>query len=293
MSALLGIAFAFLASIFKSASELTSKYFLEDKLNPYVAAFGYRAFALPVLSILVIILGIPENINNHFWIALVSSGLLNIIASVLYMKSLKISDISIVSPIKAMAPMALLVTSPIMINEYASPIGSVGIIFVTLGVYTLKASKNQDSLLSPIIKLKNNRGARYAFYVMLIYSITSNIDKIGVESSSAIFWTFSIHIFVSIGLFLLLNYKTDNGLSKIKSNWKKLLPMGTFSGLGVAAQMTALTYTLVAYVIAIKRTALLWNIIGGAVLLDEENIKKRLPGGILILIGIIIISVSI
>lgn len=292
MSSILGGGFALLASFFKSGSELTSKLFLNEELNPYVAAFGYRAFAIPVLSILLFIFGIP-NIESTFWIALVAGGILNIGASILYMKALKLSDISIVSPIKAMAPMALLITSPIMINEYASPTGAIGVVFVTAGVYMLKVTKDQNSVWTPFLKLKNEKGARFAFYVMLIYSVTSNIDKVGVEASSPIFWTFATHVFISIGIFLIVIYVTDDGVSEIKSNWKKLLPMGSLSGLGVAAQMTALTYTLVAYVIAIKRTALIWNILGGTLFLDEQGIKKRLPGGILIVIGVIIISTAL
>jgi len=264
VSAILGVGLAFMSSIFKSVSELTSKYSLNDDMNPYVAAFGIRGFAIPILSVLVWITGVPE-IARSFWISLVISGLLNVLASILYMRALKMSDISIVSPIKAMAPMALLITSPIIINEYASPIGSVGVVFVTIGVYLLKVSKDQDNLLKPIIKLKNDRGARYAFYVMMIYSITSNVDKIGVESSSPIFWTFSIHVFVSFSIFLLMVYFTDNALNQLKQEWKKL----------------------------IKRTALLWNIIGGTVLFGESDLKKRLPSGIVIVIGIIIISASL
>lgn len=293
MSSILGLIFAFLASLFKSGSELSTKYFINDELNEYVAGFGYRAFALPVLSILVIILGVP-NVNTWFWIALLAGVPLNVLATILYMKALKVSDISIVSPIKAMAPMALLVTSPIMIGEYASPLGAVGVVIITLGVYSLKlSSASASSVLMPFKKLSEDRGAQYAFAVMIIYSITSNIDKIGVEASSAIFWTFSTHIFVSLIMLFVVHFKTDNGFEQIKINWKKLLPMGTLSGLGVAAQMVALTHTLVVYVIAIKRTALLWNILGGTLLLGESNLRERLFGGLLIVIGVVIISISL
>lgn len=293
MSSLIGFAFAFMSSLFKSSSELSTKYFINDELNEYVAAFGYRFFALPVLSILVFITGIPE-ISNDFWIALVSSVPLNVIATVLYMKALKHSDISIVSPIKAMSPMLLLVTSPIMIGEYASPMGAIGVIVITVGVYSLKlSSASTDNILMPLQKLSEEKGAKYALLVMIIYSITSNIDKIGVSSSSPLFWTLSTHLCISALLLLLVYIKVDNGFTQVRTNSKKLLPLGTLSGLGVAAQMAALTYTLVVYVIAIKRTALLWNIIGGNVLLGETNLRERLFGGLLIITGVIIISISL
>jgi uncharacterized membrane protein len=292
MSSLIGVGFAFLCSLFKSGSDLSSKYFINDNLNPLVASFGYRAFAIPVLSILVAILGIPE-IQTHYWMSLAIVTPLNVLATILYMKALQASDISIVSPIKAISPMALLVTSPIIINEYASPIGIVGVVLVTAGVYSLKVSSEQEDLLEPIRKLKEEKGARYAFYVMLIYSISANIDKIGVEASSPVFWTLSSHITISVVLLAVVLYQVDDGLEEIRDNSLKLLPMGTLSGLGVAAQMVAITYTLVVYVIAIKRTALLWNILGGTLFLDESDLKQKLAGGVLILIGVVIISISL
>ena len=293
MSSTLGFLFAFASSIFKSGSELSTKFFINDELNEYVAGFGYRFFALPVLCILTFIVGIPE-VNIRFWMALAINVPLNVLATVLYMKALKHSDISIVSPIKAISPMLLLITSPIMIGEYASPVGAIGVIVVTSGVYTLKiSSASKKDMLNPFKKIFEQKGAQYAFMVMVIYSISSNIDKIGVSNSSAIFWTLSVHICISLGLLALVQIKVDDGFSQINANWKKLLPIGTLSGIAVAAQMIAITYTLVVYVIALKRTALLWNIIGGTVLLDETNLKERLTGGALIVVGIIIISISL
>ena len=174
MSSILGLLFAFTASLFKSGSELSSKYFIDADLNEYVAGFGYRAFGIPVLGIILFFVGIPE-VEPVFWIALFVGVPLNVVATILYMKALKLSDISLVSPIKAMAPMALLVTSPIMINEFASPFGVIGVVFVTFGVYALKiSSASTDDILAPFRAILNKRGTQYAFVVMIIYSITSN-----------------------------------------------------------------------------------------------------------------------
>lgn len=292
MSSIIGVGFALVCSFLKSGSDLSSKYFIEEDLNPLVASFGYRAFAIPVLAILVAVFGIP-NVNRAYWVSLVIITPLNVVATILYMKALEASDISIVSPIKAISPMALLVTSPIMINEYASPIGIIGVVIITVGVYTLKISAEQESFLEPVRKLKEEKGARFAFYVMLIYSVSANMDKIGVEASSAVFWTLSTHISISLVLLFVVLYKLDDGMKQIRGNADKLLPMGTLSGLAVAAQMIAITYTLVVYVIAVKRTALLWNILGGTLLLNESGIRKKLGAGILIVIGVVIISISL
>ena len=293
MSSLLGGLFALLASLFKSGSELTSKSHLNSELDEYVAAWGYRAFALPVLTVLILIVGVPD-IEPMFWVALAVGTPLNVLATILYMKALKHSDISLVSPLKAMTPMALLITSPIMIGEFASPFGIAGVFFVTIGVYLLKASSaSMDDVFAPFKAIGRERGAQYALGVVVIYSITANIDKVGVEASSPIFWTFAVHLVLAVILLIIVQFKSEDNVGQAFGEWKALLPMGTLSGLGVAAQMFALTYTLVVYVIAIKRTALLWNILGGALFFGEEGLQERIVGGVFIVIGVVIISISL
>lgn len=293
MSAFIGGGLSVIASLLKAASELTSKYSLDDDLNPYIAALGYRMFALPILSILVIIFGIP-NLESEFWIAISINAPISVVATILYMKALQLSDISLVSPIKALTPMALLVTSPIILGEFASIHGTIGVLFVTFGVYTLKISAaSLNDILGPFKSITKEKGVQYAFIIVILYSISSNVGKIGVEASSPFIWTFAIHLLVSTILIPIVYYKVNGVVRRSSESKWQLLAMGSFSALAVVAQSAAYLHTLVVYVIAIKRTALLWNILGGSFLLDEKGIKQRLPGGILIVIGIIIISTAL
>lgn len=292
MSSLIGGLLALLTSFFKAGSGLVNKYNLNDNMNEYIAGWGYRAFALPILSLLVFITGVPE-LHREFWISLCISIPISVVATIFFMRALKISDISLVSPLSGLTPALVLVTSPIMLGEFASPLGIIGVLFVTMGVYFLNIQEAATGYLAPIKALFDDRGAQYAMAVAGMYSISANIDKIGVESSSPIFWTFSVHVGVSIIFLFIIEYKFDNGVRRATKQWKSLLPMGTLSGLGTAAQMFAITYTLVVYVNAIKRATLIWEILGGKIIFNEDGFKQRIIGGSIVIIGIILISLAL
>ncbi len=60
----------------------------------------------------------------------------------------------------------------------------------------------------------------------------------------------------------------------------------------VASQMTALSLTLVAYVIAIKRTSAVFSVILGWAIFRERGFKARLLGSSIMLLGVIAIADS-
>lgn len=65
---------------------------------------------------------------------------------------------------------------------------------------------------------------------------------------------------------------------------------GFISSLGTLAQMTAVSLTLVPYVIAIKRTSTIMSTIAGRLIFKEKNIKERLLGVVIMVIGVVLIT---
>lgn len=53
--------------------------------------------------------------------------------------------------------------------------------------------------------------------------------------------------------------------------------------------MTAISMTLVAYVIALKRTAGMISVVFGFFFLNEQNIRERLLGSTIMFIGVLFI----
>jgi uncharacterized membrane protein len=126
--------------------------------------------------------------------------------------------------------------------------------------------------------------------VAFIWSITSNIDKIGVQHSNPIFWAISVNVFLSVLLFPVMILKSQKRSVQISGNLKSLVPIGLFTALTFIFQMTAISLTLVPYVISIKRTSAIFCIIYGYFFFKETRIKERLLGASIMILGVLLIA---
>jgi uncharacterized membrane protein len=290
---MIGFIFAILCSIFKGIQIIYNKKNAVES-GEYVTSFVVRTIPIFVIIPLLIYelfsVGIP-GFSSKFYFALAVSGFINIIATVLKIKAYKISDVSFVAPITAISPGLVVLTSFIVLGERVSIYGLTGISFIIIGVYFLNLRKNV-SIIDPVIKLFSNIGVQLMFLVVLMYSISSSYDKVGVLETSAFIWVFSIHLLISPILFLLMIKLEDSWKSVISNNRNNLAIMGCLSGLFITFQMLSLKYILLSYTISIKRSSVLIAIILSWFMLGEkENIKMRFIGSILIVIGAIIITI--
>jgi uncharacterized membrane protein len=69
-----------------------------------------------------------------------------------------------------------------------------------------------------------------------------------------------------------------------------LILIGLFAALAVSLQMIAISMTLVAYVISIKRVSILLSVLWGALLFGETGLRERLVGTLLMLLGVIAVT---
>jgi len=232
---------------------------------------------------------IPE-LGKDFSIALIFATGLNLIASIVYMKAIKSSDLSITSPMVTFTPLFLLLTSPLIIGEFTNFYGVLGIILIVFGSYTLNLKHRKKGYLAPFKALISEPGPKMMLIVALIWSVTSNIDKIGVTNSSPIFWVIVINCSLAMVMFPIMIYKSKNWTKIIKKEYKALFPIGFFSSLSSIFHMTAITYTLVAYVISIKRLSIIFSVLFGHFVFKEDGIKERLLGAVMMVVGVIIIG---
>jgi len=128
--------------------------------------------------------------------------------------------------------------------------------------------------------------------VAFIWSIGANIDKIGVQSSSPIFWAISVNLLAAVVFLPIVLKKSRGNLGQISTKAKTLFPIGLFAALRMIFQMTAISLTLVTYVISIKRTSTIMAVLSGYMIFKEKNIRNRLLGAALMLLGVIFITLS-
>ncbi|NMI89204.1 EamA family transporter [Nanohaloarchaea archaeon] len=167
--------------------------------DEFVTAWSSRVFGIPVLLAAMMYTGLSE-VTLSFFLLVVPQSLVIALTSILIAKAYKESDASIVTPIFAISPMLVLGTSFLMLGETPSVLGAVGVSLVALGAYVLKSGFEGD-LLEPLRRLWDERGVQIILIVILIYSITANLDKIGVNMSSPILWPLTVYTLSSLFMF--------------------------------------------------------------------------------------------
>jgi drug/metabolite transporter (DMT)-like permease len=284
---------ALLTAVSESLKDVFAKKVLRTT-DEYLVTWGLGTLALPLLLPLLVIQGMPL-LGPGFWPALAVGGTLNGAAILLYMKAIKGADLSITVPLVTFTPLFMLVTSPLILGEFPNIFGIVGILLIVLGSYLLNYRQRHAGLLAPFRALVEQKGARLMLGVAFIWSITANIDKIGVGNSSPLFWGASTSAVTSLAVLPAVVGRARNRRREGApgSPWqipRGLLLAGLFSGMTLIFQMSALQLTLVAYVISIKRTSVIMSVLFGHFLFKEKDVRERLAGAGVMLVGVIVIT---
>jgi uncharacterized membrane protein len=127
------------------------------------------------------------------------------------------------------------------------------------------------------------------FVTAVIWSVTSNLDKLGVRASTPLLWVAMLTTFISLCSIIFWVAMPHRPLHLRDVRYAVLV--GAANALGNALQMYALTMLLAPYVIAIKRTSALFTVILSGVIL-KENIRERLVGTVIMLAGAVLIALA-
>ena len=213
------------------------------------------------------------------------------VATVFYMKALKYSDLSIAVPMVTFTPVFLLATSPLILGEFPTLSGLAGLLLVVAGSYLLNIKDIRKGVWSPFRALVREKGPRFMLGVALIWSITSNIDKIGVMHSSVLIWVLAVNMLSAAFLFPVALFRVLKNRNLLSGrNLGILTGVGLIAALRSLFQITAITLTLVAYVISIKRTSAIFGILFGALIFKEKGFRERIMGGAIMVAGVVLIT---
>lgn len=281
------IPLAFGVALFDSLKNVLAKHTLKN-IDEYVVAWA-NSFFSALFLIPILFLGIPE-IKPMFFVGLIVSGSLNIAALVFFMKSIKSGDLSNTVPLTTISPLLLLITSPIIVGEFPSFQGILGMISIVAGAYLLNFKSSQEDILMPFKSILKEKGPRYMMIVVLIWAVTANFDKIGVVNSSPLFYSFAVQLYIGTLMLPMIYLMHKKNPAEIKTNIKALIGVGFLSTLTIICHMLAISLTIVPYVISIKRTNSILSVIFGRIFFKEDFLKERLLAATLMFIGVLLIT---
>lgn len=282
--------FASLTAVFEACKDATGKQSLKS-LDEYSVLFSFMAVGVVLLLPVLLITGVPP-IQPGYWLAVLVGGGLNILAFTLYVRALKLADLSLTVPLVMLTPLFLLATSPLIVQEWPTRADAVGVVLLVVGSYVLniQSSEVDTNFWSPLRAMAQNPGSRLMLCVAFIWSITSNFDKIGVVNSSPLCWAVTLFSVIAGGT-LPFVLRRGQGFAPLFEQWKLLTVTGGFNALAIVFQMLALTMAPVAQVIAVKRMSTLLSVAFGHFFFGEKRMRSRLLGAAIMVSGVVIMSI--
>lgn len=230
-----------------------------------------------------------------------ATGFLNIGIQYSIIRAKTLEDVSLVTPIYSTTPAAVIVTSMLILGEYPSRLGWLGVWTMVLGTYVLnlqdflekKGERSVKDWFAPFLMLTKSKGVRFAFAAALLSSISLNFDSLSSRRANialGLSIIFSITALANLAMWQKWRKPSDPEVPKI--TWKVLLVTVFFCG-AVWFSNAAFRYGLTPYVGTLKRIYIPIVILFAYVLLGEKkSFKNRLVGGLMIVAGATIISFS-
>jgi len=284
--------YAFLSAFFIASTDPITKKILNDKDgDEYLVGWLMLLLSTPFLGIFYF----SHNGVVFSWALLKTLAMIvpiEIIATILYYKALRLTDISLSVPFLALTPIFLIVTGFLLLGERISPQGMAGIGLIAFGVYSINIKEMQHGILQPIRSVFRNKGSLYMILVAMLYSITSAVSKRALLQSSPQAIPFIYNSFLSLAMAPIIFYRVKNKTTSLAGIKRRALLfglLGLFSAISSIFYFSSVALANVAYSISIKRLSLLMSVGYGWLFFRERDVHIRILATLCMFTGIVII----
>lgn len=228
-------------------------------------------------------------------IILFIKAILSALAFLCVMLAIKNLEISEALPLLALSPGlvavlgVLLIQDTLVINEW------IGLALMLIGTYILELRKDDKSIIDPFKSLLRLNKYKYVFFALILFSITSLIDRVLLKDFKLPAYTFMAYqqlffAFIFTTIVLIRNKKFNEIFKPLNKNVIYLLLLiSLFTVIYRYTQIEATKIAAVALVLSVKRLSVLMAVIIGGKLFKESNVLKRLIAAVIILTGLVIL----
>ncbi|MGC1954499.1 MAG: DMT family transporter [Gammaproteobacteria bacterium] len=278
-------------AISMASADAATKYWLSTYSAPelVVVRFGYSAILLAPL----LLQPWPE-LPAPFWGWVGSMVPLEILAMWLYMKAIRDTPLYLTLPYLAFTPVFVAMTGLLLLGERISLTGWIGILLVVAGAYRLNAGRGTRlrAWFAPLRALAYARGSRLMLTVAVLYSLTSVMGKGALQYTSPLFFAPFYFCLLGLATLLLFGLVIPQPRALLRAHLPQHLAVGALMALMIVTHFAAVERAEVAYMIAVKRTSLLFGILYGTFLFKEPYPLRHLVAGALMVCGVLLIALG-
>ena len=289
MWAILALATALLTSF----NPILYKRMLGDS-GPVVVVWGAIGLALPLLALATFALTplLPQ-VDGLFFLAILGSAVLNALAHLASARSLKLADVSLVTPLLTFSPVFTVFISAVFLGEAPDTRGLIGVALVLAGAYWLNRGPWSDWFM-PFKSISAKPGVALVLLAGLLWAITPIFEKLAIWHTfpeSPRFAALAVNGLLVGLLTPFALWRGRSALGSLARRRREWLLAALIAGIAPTLGYTAFSLGFVGYVTTLFRLSAVFTVIWSAWLLGESGLRQRLPASIVMVVGAIVISV--
>lgn len=280
MSIALGPILLLLAASLASSGFDVFRKILVRHLAPVPMVVLLAFASVPLFGVMVILQG-EVRVAPAYYLPAVGSVVLNTVANLTFLQSVKISPLSVTVPLMSLTPVFTTGLGLLLLDERPSAMALFGIALVVAGAFwlNLPARKEKDAVGGPSFwrTAASQPGAWLMALTALLMSCTIPLDKLAVAQASPPFHGLFLTAGIALGsLAVLVAQGRLSELAGIRRGWAPFLLALVTSTLALGFQLVALKFFLVGIIETVKRGIgnLMAVFLGRAVFTEPLTLRK-------------------
>ncbi|HEY1056288.1 DMT family transporter [Emticicia fontis] len=230
-----------------------------------------------------------SRISADYWIYSIIMGLLGALGNLFLVKALQAGDLSVLGPINAYKAVISMIIGVFLLQEIPGIWGLIGVGLIIAGSYFV-LNTTEEGFSWQLFKRKE---IQFRIWAMILTATEAIIGKKVILVSSYIHSFFSWCWFGTLFSLILILWNRENVLKHVQKI--EFNTMGIFLGLilciGITQFSTTYIFQLmpVGYALSLFQLSVLVNIFLGYRIFQEQDIYKKLIGGVIMIIGSVLI----
>lgn len=233
--------------------DLLRKY-LAGAIKPIPLVVFIALGAVPAMLVWLASEGTGD-VSATYWAPGLASVLLNLVANIGFVYSVKWSSLSRTIPLLSLTPVFTSLMAVPIVQEYPSPKQVLGILVVVAGALSLNLDKAQGGTFTALVRaLLGERGSLLMAGVAFLWSVAAALDKSAISFASAPFHGTVLSIGVAVGAIVYLQGQGRiQELRSFRDSPKLIITMMICASLALAFQLLSIQVILVSLVETFKR----------------------------------------
>lgn len=224
-------------------------------------------------------------------VAMLSTGLLNVLGAFVVFRALDREDASVVVPLMSLSPVVTSFIEPLLRNTVVSPTVVIGSVLSGFGAAVVSSEENR---LQSIVQSSDTEAVALALSGNVLFGLTSTLDGIATASVNPLYVSATIVLFVCVGTTLRLRGQSTCGFTEQREQLvalyrrdKGLLGIIQFVGLGATLFTFGVAPSATQAAVLFKSNIVLVVLVS-SVGLREQHLLRRSVGAVIISAGVVL-----